>query len=210
MTSAHADEPAPVLDVQANAGISYSTKLVDGKNVVSTLKNGIFQLEEQPGLTPEDPKTTLVNVKDTQGATVITFPLAYNVAGVTIPVKSEIKEDGRVLEIVPEKPANFTPGTATLVAKPIASAEENQRAMGNFSTQFGLATGIGSFIGGAVGAAVGCVVTIVAGCVPGLVAGFGIGGILGTIAVGGPALLASGVELMETMQAPDGTSRWAK
>ncbi|MGV9414208.1 hypothetical protein ACWDOP_30280 [Nocardia sp. NPDC003693] len=210
MTSAHADEPAPVLDVQANAGISYSTKLVDGKNVVSTLKNGIFQLSEQPGLTEEDPKTTLVNVVDNQGATVITFPLAYNVAGVMIPVKSEVKEEGRVLEIVPEKPADFKPGTATLVAKPIASAEENQRAMGNFSTQFGLATGIGSFIGGAVGAAIGCLVTIVAGCVPGLVAGFGIGGILGTIAVGGPALMASGVELMETFQAPDGTSKWAK
>lgn len=210
MTSAHADEPAPVLDVQANAGITYSTKLVDGKTIVSTLKNGSFSVAEEEGANPEDPKTTVVTVKDTEGGSVVSFPLLYNVAGVQVPVKSEVKDEGRVLEVVPEKPAGFTPGTAPLTVKPIASAEENQRAMSNFSTQFGLATGIGSFVGGLIGAVIGCIVTIPAMCAPGLIAGFGLGGIIGTLVVGGPALLASGVELMETMQAPDGTSKWAK
>ncbi|MGW4530621.1 hypothetical protein ACWEOI_06695 [Nocardia sp. NPDC004340] len=210
MTTAHADN-APAQP----AGINYSTKLVDGKTIVSTLKNGTFELAQQDGATPEDPKQTVVNVKDQQGAVVISFPLSYTAAGTQIPVKSEIKEDGKVLEVVPEKPADFNPGTQVLAAapvasaKPIASSDENQKAMSYFSTQFSLALGIGSFVGTALGAIIGCVVTIVAGCVPGLVAGAGIGGILGTIAAGGPTLVAAGIDLLNTMQAPDGTTKWA-
>ncbi|MTE14796.1 hypothetical protein [Nocardia aurantiaca] len=205
MTTAHADD-APAQP----AGINYSTKLVDGKTIVSTLKNGTFELAQQDGATPEDPKVTVVNVKDQQGATAISFPLKFDADGTTIPVKSEVKDDGKVLEVVPEKPADFQPGTTVLAAKPIASATENQKAMSNFSTQFGLAIGIGSFVGTALGAIIGCVVTFVAGCVPGLVAGAGIGGILGTIAAGGPTLIGAGIELLQTLQAPDGTSKWAE
>ncbi|MEV6770601.1 hypothetical protein AB0N05_18455 [Nocardia sp. NPDC051030] len=205
MTTSHADT-APAQP----AGINYSTKLVDGKTVVSTLKNGTFELTEQDGATPEDPKTTLVNVKDIAGATVITFPLSFDIAGVQVPVKPELKDDNKVLEVTPEKPADGVQVVSQPVAvKPIASASENQRAMSNFSTQFGMATGIGSFVGMAVGAIIGCVVTIVAGCIPGLVAGAGIGGILGTVAVGGPTLVAAGIELMQTLQAADGTTKWA-
>ncbi|MGV9667828.1 hypothetical protein ACWDUL_18545 [Nocardia niigatensis] len=204
MTTAHADD-APAQP----AGINYSTKLVDGKTIVSTLKNGTFELAQQDGATPEDPKVTVVNVKDEKGATAISFPLKFEADGTDIPVKSDVKDDGKVLEVVPEKPAGYQPGTTVLAAKPIASADENQKAMSNFSTQFGLAIGIGSFVGTATGAIIGCVVTIVAGCVPGLVAGAGIGGILGTIAAGGPTLVAAGIELLQTLQAADGTSKWA-
>ncbi|MFJ9368143.1 hypothetical protein ACIRRA_27480 [Nocardia sp. NPDC101769] len=204
MTTAHADD-APAQP----AGINYSTKLVDGKTIVSTLKNGTFELAQQDGATPEDPKQTIVNVKDQQGATLISFPLKFSAAGTDIPVTSDVKDDGKVLEVVPEKPADFQPGTTVLAAKPIASASENQSAMSDFSTKFGLAIGIGSFVGTALGALIGCVVTIVAGCVPGLVAGAGIGGILGTIAAGGPTLVAAGIDLLQTLQAPDGTSKWA-
>lgn len=210
MTTAHADD-APA----APAGINYSTKLVDGKTIVSTLKNGTFELAKQDGATPEDPQQTIVNVTDVKGATAISFPLKFDAAGTDIPVKAEIKDDGKVLEVVPEKPENYQPGTTVLAAKPvptaqpIASANENQKAMSNFSTQFGLAIGIGSFVGTALGALIGCVVTIPAGCIPGLVAGAGIGGILGTIAAGGPTLVAAGIDLMQTLQAPDGTTKWA-
>ncbi len=205
MTSAHADaDPAPAQP----AGINYSTKLVDGKTVVSTVRNGSFELTEQEGATPEDPKTTLVNVKDIAGATVIQFPLSFTLAGVEVPVKPELKDDGKVLELTPEKPAAQVVAQPVAV-KPIASPTENQKAMNNFSSQFGMATAIGSFVGMAAGAAIGCLVTVVAGCIPGLVAGAGIGGILGTIGVGGPALLAAGIELVQVMQAPDGTTKWA-
>ncbi|MET9492522.1 hypothetical protein [Nocardia sp. NPDC006630] len=222
MTVAHADDaPAPAQP----AGISYSTKLVDshivdgkqvdGKTVVSTLKNGTFELTQQDGATPEDPKQTVVNVKDVQGATVISFPLQFDVAGTKVPATADVKEDGKVLEVVPTKPADAQISTQPVAvapvaaAQPIASPMENQRAMNDFSSKFGIATAIGGFVGTAVGAIIGCIVTIVAACVPGLLAGAGIGGILGTIAVGGPALLATGIDLINTMQAPDGTTQWA-
>ncbi|GAB4589694.1 hypothetical protein [Nocardia sp. NPDC127526] len=218
-TVSHADaEPAQPAQ---SADISYSTKLIDQKidekdvkTVVSTLKNGTFELSEQEGATPEDPKTTLVNVKDKDGATVITFPLQFVNAGVEIPTTAEVKEDGKVLEVTPEKPAGFQPSAEPVAARPIIATEiaspvENQRAMSQFSSQFGISTAIGGFVGTAVGAIIGCIVTFVAGCVPGLVAGAGIGGILGTIAVGGPTLIAAGLELIQVIQAPDGTTKWA-
>ncbi|SUA74114.1 Uncharacterised protein [Nocardia otitidiscaviarum] len=202
-TVAHAEEaPAP-------QDVSYSVKLVD-KTIVATLKNGTFELTEVAveGGEPED-KQTMVNVKDTQGATLISFPLAFDVAGSEVEVKSELKNEDSVLEVVPEAPADFQPGTQPLTVQPIASPMEDQRAMNSFSSQFGMATAIGGFVGTAIGAIIGCIVTIPAMCVPGLVAGAGIGGILGTIAVGGPTLIAAGLELIQTLQAAPGTTKWA-
>ncbi|WP_246023436.1 hypothetical protein [Nocardia yunnanensis] len=211
MTIAHADD-APAQPT----GINYSTKLVDGKTIVSTLKDGTFEVVQQDGATPEDPKQTVVNVKNQQGVTQLSFPLKFSVNGTDIPVKSDLKDDNKVLEVVPEKPADFQPGTQPVVAtpvvaqaQPIASDVENQKAMSDFSTKFSLAIGIGSFVGTALGAIIGCIVTIPAMCVPGLVAGAGIGGILGTIAAGGPTLLAAGFDLLNTLQAPAGTTRWS-
>ncbi|MCX4096259.1 hypothetical protein [Nocardia sp. alder85J] len=101
------------------------------------------------------------------------------------------------------------PAAPVAQAKDVASAMENQRAMSDFTTKFGIATAVGGFVGTAIGAVIGCVVTIVAACVPGLLTGAGVGGIVGTIAAGGPTLLAAGVDLVNTMQAPDGTTQWA-
>ncbi len=209
MSSAHADT-APATE----GNIQYSTKMEekDGtKVVVSKLKNGTFELAEVEGATPEDKKQTVVNVKDISGATTITFPLSFSVGGTPVEVKSELKENGTVLQVTPEKPEGFQPGTQPVVAQaqPIASATENQRAMSNFSTQFALATGIGTFVGTALGAVIGCIVTIPAGCVPGLVLGAGVGGIIGTIVAGGPTLVAAGLELIQVLQAADGTTKWA-
>ncbi|MEV6100488.1 hypothetical protein [Nocardia sp. NPDC051981] len=232
MTTAHADE-APAQP----AGINYSSKLVDAKfvdgkmvqdkTIVSTLKNGVFELAEQDGDTPTDPKQTIVNVKDPQGATVVSFPLNYSVAGTKIPVKAALKADNTVLEVVPEKPAGFDAGTLpafthpVMVVKDIASPVEDQRAMNNFTTEFGLATAIGGFVGTAVGVVLGGGIGIalgaiecltVVGClasIPTFVALAGIGGILGTIAFGAPALGIAGMDLINTLQAAPGTSKWS-
>ncbi|MBF6137990.1 hypothetical protein IU501_34025 [Nocardia otitidiscaviarum] len=204
-TVAHAEEaPAPVA---ADQGVSYSVKLAD-KTVVATLRNGTFELTEQEGATPEEPKQTIVNVKDVSGATLIAFPLEFSATGTEIPVKPEIKEDGKVLAVTPEKPEGLQPiaaAVAPVAAAPIASPMENQRAMNEFSSKFGLATAIGGFIGTAIGLLVGCFAGLGIGCLPGA----GIGGIIGTIIAGGPTLVAAGVELLQTLQAPDGTTKWA-
>lgn len=107
----------------------------------------------------------------------------------------------------------------TAPVTPVASPAENQAAQQAFLTQFGIATSVGGFGGTAVGAIIGCAVggvitapTIVfvpAGCLAGAVPGAGLGAIIGTIVVGGPALVVSGTELVQALTAAPGTTKWA-
>ncbi|WP_067538906.1 hypothetical protein [Nocardia crassostreae] len=211
--------------------ITYSTKLVD-KAVVTTLEGGTFalsraldsQLEagggerlvEKDGVllapdgTPADPAAVVdvVDVKDGEGNILLTLPLDFRLGPIAIPVKSEVDKDATVLSLTPDKPAGVDL-TQPLAVKPVASQLENQRALNDFTTQFGLATSIGGFVGTAIGATIGCIATLVAGCIPGLTTGATAGGIIGTIAVGGPTLIASGIDLLTTMNAADGTTKWA-
>ncbi|WP_229718937.1 hypothetical protein [Nocardia jinanensis] len=220
--TAHADPAA-----EAPKTVNYAVQLKD-KTVVATINGGSFSIVEkdaspeetsstaqEPGTPAGEPiaegaeKAKVVEIKDGEGKLVASLPLEFTAAGAEIPVVSEVKQDGAVLEITPEKPAGAEAGQPKEVlhpvAKPIASPAENQMAVSEFSSNFGLATAIGGFIGTAVGFVVGCVVIPAIGCLPGA----GLGGIIGTIAVGGPTLVAAGVELINTMQAPAGTSKWA-
>jgi hypothetical protein len=215
----------------AHQDISYSVKLV-GKTVVTSLKGGTFETSKALGdqlaagtdsrLVEQDGKLVdsagkvadiadvvdVVDVKDSDGHTVLTLPLDFRVADTGIPVQSELTKDSTVLELTPQKPEGLTI-SQPLVAKPVASLVENQRARNEFASQFGLATAIGGFIGTALGATIGCVLTIAAGCIAGFVTGAGIGGILGTVIAGGPVLVAAGIDLLTTLQAADGTTKWA-
>ncbi len=99
---------------------------------------------------------------------------------------------------------------------------EDQAAMAAFSTQFGTATAVGGFGGTVVGAGVGGLVGagIVAvptalmatpvGCLAGAAAGAGVGGVVGTIVVGGPTLALAGTDLLGTLTAVPGTTKWAQ
>ncbi|MFC9997039.1 hypothetical protein [Nocardia sp. NPDC127526] len=226
--SANAEPEAP----ETPEHITYSTKLVD-KTVVTTLKGGTFELSRAldsqleagggerliekngvlvaPDGTPADPAAVVdvVDVKDGEGNVLLTLPLEFNLGPVPIPVKSEVDKDATVLSITPDKPSDADL-TQPLAVKPVASQLENQRALNDFTTQFGLATTIGGFVGTAIGATIGCIVTLVAGCIPGLTTGATAGGIIGTIALGGPTLIASGIDLLTTMNAADGTTKWAE
>jgi hypothetical protein len=219
---AHA-EPAP--------DITYSARLVDHM-VVAALRGGTFELskalrdkpagEENARLTERDGVLVdragapadvaqvidVVDVRDRDGHVAMTLPLDFRIAGTSIPVRPELKKDSTVLELRPTRPEGIAV-SETLVATPVASMTENQRARDEFASQFGLATAIGGFVGTAIGATIGCLVTIAVGCVAGLLTGASLGGILGTIAVGGPTLVVAGVDLLTTMQAAEGTTRFA-
>ncbi|MFI9506857.1 hypothetical protein [Nocardia sp. NPDC052566] len=199
--TAHAEPVA----APSEPGLNYSVKMVD-KTIVASLKGGTFSLTEKDGATADDPKTTYANVQDGKGNTLISFPLDYNVDGQKVPVKPVVKKDGTVLEVNAEKPEGLVVDPARpLQVQQIASPIENQRAQNEFASNFGISTAVGGFIGTAIGFVVGCIVIPAIGCLPGA----GIGGILGTIAVGGPTLIAAGIELLNTLQAPDGTTKWA-
>ncbi|MFI5714656.1 hypothetical protein [Nocardia sp. NPDC051750] len=218
--TAHAD-PAPA----APTAINYSVQMVE-KTVVTTLQGGTFAIAEEevqpisaePGAAPE--KEQFVQVKDKSGAVVISWPVNLGVEGGTeIPVKPVLKNDDTVLELTPEKTDIQTQQpmqAVNLTAKPIASPAENQMAMNEFATQFSIATAVGGFVGTAAGVVVGgllgCILglpLLAIGCIPAAIAGAGIGGILGTIALGGPALGIAAMDLVQTLQADPGQSKWA-
>ncbi|MBF6175506.1 hypothetical protein [Nocardia blacklockiae] len=217
--TAHAEPAAPAEHTDKTIGYSVAQ---EDKTVVARLGNGgTFELVAPPAATATEiaaeatePAPTQVNVKDDKGNTVLSFPLEYTITGQRIPVASELKEDGKVLAVTPERPAGLPtdqPLNVKPVAKPIASPVENQRALTDFSTYFGLSTAIGGFVGTAIGAVVGCalgLIGVVVGCLVGLPTGAAIGGILGTIVVGGPTLVAAGTDLVSTLNAPPGTTKW--
>ncbi|WP_227979275.1 hypothetical protein [Nocardia spumae] len=196
----HADPgPAP-----APSAIKYSVKLVD-KTVVATLQGGTFRLAE-------DGRSYAVT--DAHGATVVSLPTEIRLADTAIPVKSVIGHDDTVLELTPERTVTVEhPGSAV---RPIASAMENHKALNDFDTNFGIATAVGTFLGTAVGAIVGGITGCILGlpllglgCIPAAVAGAGIGGVLGTIVIGGPALAITGFDVINTLSAAPGTTKWA-
>ncbi|SFL72543.1 Uncharacterised protein [Nocardia asteroides] len=210
MGTSHAEE--------APQDIKYSVKLVD-KTVVATLQNGTFSLVEQDGETPEAPKTKVAEIKDSRGAVVISLPIDYTIGGTDIPIKSEVDKNASTLSLTPEKPAGVEISrdqlapSPVLKAAPIASVQENQRAINDFSGKFSIGTAIGTFVGTAIGALVGCVIGGIIipaiGCIPGFGTGAAVGGILGMVAIGGPTMAVAGFELLQVIQAPDGTTAWA-
>ncbi|AXK86520.1 ammonium transporter [Nocardia farcinica] len=181
--------PAPVPD------IGYEAKLV-GDKIVTTLTGGTFQVN---GAT--------VDIRDAAGNAVVTLPLAFREAGLEYPLGHQVREDGRVLELTAVKDASKA---RPVPVTPVASLEENQRAMDTFGSQFGIATAIGGFVGTIVGAIVGVVLAFgTAGLgLPAIPAGAAIGGIIGTIVVGGPTLVIAGIDLINTLTAPPGTTKW--
>lgn len=178
----------------ATPDIGYRTELV-GSTVVTTLTHGTF---ESAGET--------VEIRDESGATVMSLPLAVREGATEYPLPHAIREDGRVLELTAVKDV----AAARPAAEPVASPQENYAAQANFASQFGLASAVGGFIGTAIGALIG-LTGIVGGptVVASVIAGATIGGIIGTLVVGGPTLIIAGIDLVNTLTAAPGTTQWA-
>lgn len=186
-STAHA-EPTTVPDV------GYEAKLV-GEKVVTTLTNGTFETNDG-----------IVEVKDAADNTLISFPLAFRQDGLEYPLGHQIADEGRVLELsVVKDVSKARPVPVT----PVASLEENRRAMDTFASQFGLATAIGGFVGLVVGGVIGLIGlaggVLALATVPTFAS---VGGIIGTIVVGGPALVIAGIDLIQTLTAEPGTTKW--
>lgn len=173
--------------------IGYRAELI-GNKVVTTLTEGTFEL-----------RGDAVDIKDAAGDVAVTLPLAFRQDGLEYPMAHLVRDAGRVLELTVVKDV----AQARPAATPVASPFENQRAMDAFLSQFGIATAVGGFIGTVIGALVG-LTGLIGGPVgiATVLAGAGIGGIIGTIVVGGPALIIAGIDLISTLAAPPGTTKW--
>jgi len=125
------------------------------------------------------------------------------------------------INLLPTGSAGVIPtATPTAPVQPVASPMEDSAAISAFAGEFGAATAVGGFGGTVAGAGIGCavggivtaptLVFIPAGCLAGAVTGAGIGGVVGTIVVGGPALALAGTDLVGTLTAAPGTTKWVQ
>lgn len=178
---------APVPD------IGYEARLI-GDRIVTTLTAGTF-----------DVRGDAVAIKDQAGNVALTMPLAFRQDGLEYPMPHAVRDAGRVLELTVVKDA----AQARPAATPVASPYENQQAMDAFLSQFGIATAVGGFIGTIIGALVG-LTGVIGGptVIASVVAGAGIGAIIGTIVAGGPTLIVAGIDLLSTLNAAPGTTKW--
>ncbi|MEV6774449.1 ammonium transporter [Nocardia sp. NPDC051030] len=185
---AHADATVPEIGYEAH---------LSGNTIVTTLTNGEFQVSG-----------STVNVNDSAGNTVVTLPLSFYQDGKQYPMPASVTNGSRTLELtaVKDESAAVDVGIHT-----VASPMENLRAQQNFQSQFGIATAIGSLVGTAIGALVG-LTGIVGGAtvIASVLLGAGLGGIIGAVAIGGPTLLIAGIDLISTLIATPGTTKWSQ
>ncbi|MFD4369743.1 ammonium transporter [Rhodococcus sp. NPDC058521] len=204
-TSYAAPAPAP-----EQPGINYESKIED-KSVVTTIDAGAFKVAGNG---------ESFEIKDNNGNTVVSLPLAVQLDGLEFPLEEKISEDGRTLTLTPETdPAKATPVAPKdriegIALKDVASPEENLVAQQTFGAQLGIATATGGLVGTIIGCVAGGLIGIPAAVVPGFLggcaAGAGVGAVVGTIVVGGPALIAAGIGLGQTLLAEPGTTVYAK
>ncbi|ONM50421.1 hypothetical protein [Nocardia donostiensis] len=189
-TYAQPAAPAPMPD------IGYEVKRV-GDHIVSTLTNGVFEVTGDS-----------VQIKNAEGRAMVTLPLVFRHEGSEYPIDHIVRDEGRVLELTPVKDeSRARPAPVT----PVASPMENQMAMDAFLAQFGIASAIGGFVGLVIGGLVGGLGLL--GGPVGLASiplGATVGSIIGTIIAGGPTLIIAGIELINALNAPPGTTRFAE
>ncbi|WP_068275594.1 hypothetical protein [Aldersonia kunmingensis] len=181
--------------------IHYNVKLVD-KTVVATLDGGIFKITTD---------RQSFEIADPAGNPVLRMPLSFGIDSVAHPLNGAIEGNGTVLKLTPD----MDPAKARPFVRPVASPVEDQRALNMFTSYFAVGTAVGSFIGTAVGVVAGAIIGCLLGapffglgCIPAATVGASLGGILGTIVVGGPVLVASAVDLITTLTAPPGTTKY--
>ncbi|MFD3507445.1 ammonium transporter [Nocardia sp. NPDC058666] len=176
--------------------VEYRTELV-GNTIITTLTHGTFVLTGGA-----------VDIRDSAGATLVSLPLSVRDGLLEYPLPHAVSADSTVLELTAVKDVAAARPNLT----PVASPQENYAAQTNFNSTFGMATAVGGFVGMAIGAVIGLVVGAAAGGVgalPGLVTGASVGGVIGTLVAGGPTLIIAGIDLINTWNAPPGTTQWA-
>ncbi|MFD1815449.1 ammonium transporter [Rhodococcus gannanensis] len=201
--TSHANPAPETIDWSSN---------IDGNSVVTTIDAGAFKVSGDGHS---------IELQDGNGNAVVSLPLAFQLNTLQFPVEQEISADGKTVTLTPVfdlGKAEPVSGDVTaqpingagLAVKDIASPDENLKAQQTFSSQLAIATASGGLIGTVVGAVLGGLGFL--GGPAGLVsvpAGAGIGGVIGTIVVGGPTLIAAGIGLGQTLLAEPGTTVYA-
>ncbi|MFC9355754.1 hypothetical protein ACFTZB_04085 [Rhodococcus sp. NPDC057014] len=194
-------------------GIHYAASIVDKSVVLTTDAGSLITVGTQ------------FQVLDGSGALVAGFPLTYQRDGKEWPIAARI--EGNTATLTPSTDASSAVPTHQTelplgrVALDVQSPEFSLAVI-NFGTEVALGMGLGTLIGTAIGAGIGCIAggalvgtavgvpTIGTLAIPGFLGGClvtgaaagAIGAVVGTIAVGGPVAIASGIQFFNAINAP--------
>jgi hypothetical protein len=147
-----------------------------------------------------------LQIVDSKGNVAASIPLLYNLDGKQYPIETSI--DGRTASLTPVRdaaaaePVTVSDAIRHDVAAPATREERDLQALQTLGSYVNVSVAVGGLIGTILGGVIGCVVSLPAGCLPGLVTGAGIGGVVGTIAVGGPVLIGAAIQYFNTINSP--------
>jgi hypothetical protein len=184
--------------------------------------------------TPDKAKPVdVVAVENAKGDAVGALPLTYRYNNVAFPIAQQISQDRKTLTLTPKmdpfslalvraaKPAGISqvlPAAQTdpapkaiPQAQAIASPAENNLAQQNLMNNLDLSSAIGALVGTGLGLIAGVVLglpTFGLGWIVSVPLGATLGGIIGTLVAGGPTLVASGLDYIQTLQARPHTTHW--
>ena len=166
--------------------IDYNAKVQGQSVVISTTAGSVRTANNQ------------LQFVDNTGHVALALPLTYKFNNVALPINASA--NGRTATLTPELPGKV------LVDAPATRQERDQQALNTLGANVGTAVSIGGLVGTIIGAVAGCVIGGVVlpavGCVPGVITGAGFGGIVGTIAAGGPTLIGNVQEYFRTINSP--------
>lgn len=214
--TSYAQPAAPAAAEQGAPNINYSA-VRDGNAAVATLDAGAFKVVGN---------NDSVEIIDDAGNVVTTVPTFFRINEVQHPLAASVDPSGRVLRLVP----NMDPAAATIVpvsdrlaptdiAEPDSKKERDQRALDRFQQQLGLTTAITAIIAAIIGGGIGCAVGLIpataglvipflnlalpiAGCIGGALIVAPLAALVGTIVVGGGALVVLGIQYFNTINSP--------
>lgn len=194
---------ASAAPAQADApqGNQPATQVLPGIYYTANLENGSVVLRTSSGsLAVKDGQ---LQILDAQKRVAESVPLSIRKGDVAYPIAAKV--DGLKATLTP----NMSKAAATpikQVALPLhqvdaqltpqqAQQQKQNSALSTLTTQIGAASAIGGLLGTVVGGLIGMLTMGPAG----MVTLAGIGGVAGTILVGGPALAASAVQYFQSM-----------
>ncbi|MDG3010190.1 hypothetical protein G4X40_08495 [Rhodococcus sp. D2-41] len=187
------------VSTQVLPGIHYKASVVDHSVVLTTDAGSLTTRGNQ------------FQVLDASGKLVAGVPLTYNMDGKSWPIAAKIQ--GNTATLTPGGPVRAA-GLPLHQVDATANPNFNQ-ALSNLNSELTLGVATGTLIGTIVGAGGGCLLggaipafTIVAlpaavgTCIGGAVIGAPIGALAGTILIGGPVAVASGIQFMNDINTP--------
>lgn len=162
------------------ASVGYSTTVTESGSVRTILDAGAFTLAADGHS---------VDLKNDEGTTLTSIPLAYSVDGLVLPIAGTIGDDGRSLTVTPQ---------ATSLIRPVYSPAAYDNLVTQIQIGWQNGGSVSGGIGAGIGAVIGCVLFIFVGCIPGAAAGATIGVVNG-ITSANPAVTPAFFDFVRTL-----------